>query len=572
MHTSAIPRDATRDAQLTLADGLVEALVASEIDTFFGVPGGAIEPLFNALARARERGIVTVIATRSESGAGFAADGYYRATGKLAVCTATTGPGITNLITAVATAHADRIPMLVLTPQVSLAKHGRGALQDSSDDGYDMVRILKACTVSSTVVTHPEQLPHKLLRALRRATQAPMGPVHLALPSDLLAAATHFDASRFGSTMELHPRGLPLNGLREVCTALEAAQRPIFYVGDDAGVAAKDLCAMASAVAGKVIASPAGKRWVEHVDPHFVGVLGFSGHAQALTALRKADLVVSFGATFDELSTNAWSALPTAVTYCIDSHAEFAYRLPHAHVLVADIAEAIRWLSAHLPNPMPRARLHAAVASAEPSGERTISSSPSCGVHPGELMQWLSQELPESVVVHVDSGNSFSWSTRDLIRSKADTYRVAMGFSTMAWAIGAVLGAAVGSGERTICITGDGAMLMSSLELSTAVQEQLPVTYIVLNDAGLGMVRHGQRLARAPSIAHEIPEVRFDLLANACGAPGMRVHSTDDLARIPREYLSSPSHGPFVVDVLIDREAVPPMADRVRGLAEGVPK
>lgn len=571
MHSSAIPRDATGDTQLTLADGLVDALVASEIDTYFGVPGGAIEPLFNALARARERGIVTVIATRSESGAGFAADGYYRATGRLAVCTATTGPGITNLITAVANAHADRIPMLVLTPQVSLAKHGRGALQDSSDDGYDMVRILKACTVSSTAVTHPEQLPHKLLRALRRATQAPMGPVHLALPSDLLASAVEFDASRFGATREPHPRGLPLNGLREICSALQAAHRPVFYVGDDAGAAAKNLCAMASAVSGKVIASPAGKRWVEHIDPNFVGVLGFSGHAQALAALRKADLVVAFGATFDELSTNAWSALPTTMTYCIDGHAEFAYRLPHAHVLVADIAEAIGWLAAHLPSDAPGARLHAAPrASVTP--ERRSARQAEHAVHPGELMQWLSRELPEQVVVHVDSGNSFSWSTRDLIRCKADTYRVAMGFSSMAWAIGAVLGAAVGSGERTICITGDGAMLMSSLELSTAVQEQLPVTYIVLNDAGLGMVRHGQRLARAPSIAHEIPEVRFDLLAQACGALGMRVHCADDLARIPREYLSSPSHGPFVVDVLIDREAVPPMADRVRGLAEGVPK
>src|SRR5258708_32680961 len=150
----------------SLADPLVEELAALGVSTYFGVPGGAIEPLFNALARNQRLGRVRLVPMRSEAGAGFAADGYYRATGRMAACTGTTGPGISNLLTATMAAHADRIPLLVLTPQVAQHKQGRGALQESSSDGYDMPRIFSACTRYSTTITHPEQLTYKLARAI----------------------------------------------------------------------------------------------------------------------------------------------------------------------------------------------------------------------------------------------------------------------------------------------------------------------------------------------------------------------------------------------------------------------
>jgi acetolactate synthase-1/2/3 large subunit len=130
----------------------------------------------------------------------------------------------------------------------------------------------------------------------------------------------------------------------------------------------------------------------------------------------------------------------------------------------------------------------------------------------------------------------------------------------------------VGQRRRTICVVGDGSMLMSSLELTVAVERNLPVTCVVLNDAGLGMVRHGQRLGGAESIAHEISPVRFDQIAQACGAQGMRINRLSDLAHVPREWLESDDAGPCLLDVQIDRDAVPPMADRVLGLATGIPK
>jgi acetolactate synthase-1/2/3 large subunit len=553
-------------AAVSLADQLVVDLANFGINTYFGVPGGAIEPLFNALARQQAAGRIKLVPMRSEAGAGFAADGYYRATGKIAVCTGTTGPGIANLLTATMAAHADRIPMLLLTPQVALPKEGRGALQESGIDGYDLPRILAECTRYSTTVTHPKQLVHKLLRALSTALSAPMGPVHLSIPSDILAGPAAMSATL--DVCERGPASQPIDlvGVERLIRALLEAPSPVLYIGDDAGPAAARLCQVARAIGACVITSPAGKRWIGHCESVYKGVLGFSGHVAALEAARSAGIIVAFGATFDELSTNAWGAFPPGVpVYSVDKHAEHAYRVPHVRSIIAETAQVVSRILERLPS-----------NGAGRSGPKTVppprlvQTAANGPVHPSDLMRWLSHNLPHDVVVHVDAGNSFSWSTRELVRSKPDTYRVAMGLSTMCWGIGAAIGATIGHRRRTLCICGDGSMLMSGLELTVAVEQKLPVTYVILNDSGLGMVRHGQRLGGAESIAHEIAPVRFDWLAKACGAQGMRVERIADLDAVPEPWLAADDEGPAVIDVHIDRNVVPPIGDRVLGLAAGV--
>ncbi len=549
-----------------LADRVVDDLAAFGVTKYFGVPGGAIEPLFGALARKERAGLVEVIPMRSEAAAAFAADGYFRATGRMAACTATTGPGTSNLLTAVMAAHADRIPMIVLTPQVALKKQGRGALQDSSSDGYDLPRMLDECTRYSTTVTCPEQWPHKLSRALARAEGGQMGPVHLSLPSDVLSGVAPETPTRpFAVTRPA--QAVDERGVAELVRAVNEARRPVIYVGDDAGERAHALLDIAMRVGGRVVTSPGGKRWIGHVHPAYSGVIGFSGHVSARDAVMSADLVIAFGATFDELSTSAWSVLPDVPVFAVDRHAEHAYRIAGARAVVADTGSVVEALWHGVPARVPAVDWERPPP--RPSGFRELSTGP---VHPSELMQWLGRTLPPDVVVHVDAGNGFSWSTRDLDRPSPDTYRVAMGLSTMCWAISATIGAAVGRQRRTLCIAGDGAMLMSSLELTVAVERRLPVTYVVLNDSGLGMVRHGQRLAGAESIAHEIPCVNFDELARACGATGVRVTTQRELRDVPMRFLADDRAGPCVVDVRIDRVAVPPIGDRVMGLASGVSK
>jgi acetolactate synthase-1/2/3 large subunit len=548
----------------SLADHLVGELAALGLTTYFGVPGGAIEPLFNALARRQREGDVRLVPMRSEAGAGFAADGYYRETGRMAACTATTGPGVSNLLTATMAAHADRIPFLLITPQAVQGKQGRGALQDSSQDGYDMPRIFESCTRYSSTVTHPNQLPHKLARALAAATRAPCGPVHLSIPSDVLGGGTPVDGRLPAQTRVRAPEAVDHGAVEALLEDLLTAHAPVLYIGDDAGPEAHRVCEVAGDLGARVISSPAGKRWVGHQEPSYAGVLGFSGHAAAGEAVRRADLVVAFGATFDELSTNAWTAFPEVPIRSVDRHTSHAHRLPTVIPILADPGYVIRRILDCVPEISARVRARTVPP------PMLVHNSSTGAVHPADLMRWLGASLPSDVVVHVDAGNGFSWSTRHLARSKPDTYRVAMGLSTMSWAIGATIGAAVGRRRRTVCVAGDGSMLMSSLELTVAVEQNLPVTYIVLNDSSYGMVRHGQRLGGAEPIAHSITPVRFDQLALACGASAVSVETFADLDRVPREFLSGDTNGCCVIDVRIDPDAVPPIGDRVTGLAAGV--
>ncbi len=550
----------------TLADQIVATLAGLGITTYFGVPGGAIEPLMNALARQSQRGIAEFIPMRSEAGAAFAADGYFRATARMAVCTCTTGPGIGNLITAVMTAHADRVPMLLLTPQVALSKQGRGALQDSSSDAYDLPGALSSCTRYSSVVSHASQLEHKMTQALAAAGRAPKGPVHLSVPSDVLRGEPIGFANRSWSPLRSL---LPIDGsaVEALLQALEQASSPLLYIGDDAGPAAHRVYELARRLNARVVSSPAGKRWIGHLDSAYRGVVGFSGHARAADAVRTADLLIAFGATFDELSTNAWGALANVpMIYSVDRHANFAYRQANVRPVIGEPGTVIDMALRRLMETRP----HTPLMTLPPAPVLVHSAIGTGDVHPQDLMCWLNNRLPADVVVHVDAGNSFSWSTQLLRRPRPDTYRVAMGLSAMCWAISAAIGAACACGRRTLAMTGDGSMLMSALELTTAVQANLPVTYLILNDSSLGMVRHGQNLSGAESIGHAIPEVRFDQIACACGALGMRVENAGDLDRIPPEWLSSDQGGPCVIDVRIDRNAVPPIGDRVRGLATGV--
>jgi acetolactate synthase-1/2/3 large subunit len=491
------------------------------------------------------------------------------------------------MLTATMSAHADRVPMLLLTPQVAGFKQGRGALQESSMDGHDLPHMFNTCTKYSSVVTHPEQLHHKLARALSQAQLPPGGPVMLSVASDVLRGAPPRVSLRPPAARRLPGVSVDAGAVSELVSEALGACSPVLYVGDDAGPDAPRLLELARVLGANVVSSPAGKRWLSHYHPRYCGVVGFSGHTEAQLVLESADLLITFGATFDELSSNAWTLFPRVTTYAVDRHPQFAYRLAHARPVIADAASVARAFELEL-GPAACSQLEPPVESGRASGMRRrvrLSDASNLApplaspselerpVHPSRLMSWLSQALAEDVVVHADAGNSFSWSTRDLLRPRPDTYRVAMGLSSMCWAISAVIGAAIGRPRRTVCITGDGAMLMSSLELTVAVEQRLPITYVILNDSCLGMVKHGQRLAGAQPIGFQIASVRFDQLGRACGAQGIRVETEADLAELSRDWFESDEGGPCVIDVRIDAEAVPPMADRVRGLnAGGVPR
>lgn len=583
-----------------LADLLVAYLGQMGVDRVFGVPGGHIEPLYNALARSARNGGVRHVLARHESGAGFMADGYARETGRLGVCCSTAGPGATNLLTSVACAYENHVPMLVITGQSALPVLGRHPLQESSCTGVDILAMFRPCTRYNTLVSHPEQFQHKLASALRHALQGPRGPVHLSLPADVFrspGAAPAFDLRPL-----LQPAALvddaALHRLRQ---AVLAARRIVLVVGGGCAAAAPLVLQYADAIGALVVSTPDGKGLLDPSHPRYRGVFGFAGHASAEAALQDPlpDLVVAIGASLGELNSGGWSPLLlNSRLVHVDETEENLSRTPMAglHVrghLATVFSRLLEGLAAAAPGESAR---HARRRDYPvPTDARVPATAgpfaAGAPVKPQYLLQELGRRCPPGTCFLADSGNSVGWAIhclepaaerrrgerrRDLRlrprvsgrrRRESPWLRLTMNFAPMGWAIGAAVGTAVaGAGRPVVCITGDGSLLMSGQELSVAVAERLDVVFVVLNDAALGMVRHGQRLAGAEAIGCDLPPTDFAALARALGAQAHVIHSAAELDALDMGALFR-RRGPVLLDVRVDPDEVPPMNARLRALA-----
>lgn len=555
-----------------VSDAILQVLRSVGARHVFGVPGGAVEPLSNAIARASRRGELSLVVSRHEAGAAFMADGYFRETGVLGVCFATSGPGATNLLTGAASAMLERTPMLFITGQPALPKLGRRALQDSSCAEVDIVLMFSAVTKYSSMVTHPEQLLAKLATALSLAHEHPRGPVHLSIPPDVLSAplplgrlpAAVLLTGRLGTQTVFAESG------SDLAATMQAAQRPLLLLGEFAEAAMGPLMDLLEVAPMPVVTSSAGKRWFPTTHPLYAGVFGFAGHHLAEEAVREADLVLAVGCGMRELCTNNWSAelmgakLVQLGQTSIDlAAAPFAgmHCCGDLHATVERLARALGQARAGRPPETWFDRPFMQPKVDFPAGVLPL---------PSDVMARLAACLPRGTAVYVDAGNSWSWAIHYAsIDERITRIQTAMGFGSMAWGIGAAVGAAFGardSGTSIACITGDGAWMMSGLELTVAVEHRLPVVFVVLNDSGYGMVRHGQRMGGAEPIGHDLPSVDFALMARAAGARAVRVATRSELASLELESFAA-THGPVVVEVLIDPEFSPPMATRVKSLA-----
>ncbi|MEQ6341960.1 MAG: thiamine pyrophosphate-binding protein [Gammaproteobacteria bacterium] len=290
-------------------DLLVNYLAQIGVEYVFGVPGGAIEPLYNALARSARRGGPHPIVARHETGAAFMAEGYARETGRLGVCCATTGPGATNLITGVASAYQENIPLLVITAQAPITTFGRGPIQDSSCSGVNTVAMFQHCTRYSSLVSHVAQLEVKLVDAIVTACRTSHGPAHLSIPLDILRTPLPSAAPAYSLQELLHPANMmDRTAFEKLCVAIDEARRIVLVVGEGCREAVGDILEFALLKDACIVAMPQGKGLVNPYHPNFRGVFGFAGHASAVEALQdpRVDLVLAIGTNLDEFSTNGW--------------------------------------------------------------------------------------------------------------------------------------------------------------------------------------------------------------------------------------------------------------------------
>ena len=567
--------------QDTYADLIISYLTQMGIDTVFGVPGGAIEPFLNSLARSERKGGPRLVVARHECGAAFMADGYYRETGKMGVVCSTTGPGATNLLTGVASAAADEVPMLVITAQTPLPKFGKRALQESSCTAIDTVGIFRYATQFNTLVSHHEQLESKLVSAIMAAHRVPKGPAHISIPADILRAPATINA-HIHSDLLIHDFAMSdENAIGRLCEKLGRVDNIVLYIGNGVGKASKQIMEFITLTGASFVTSPMGKSWIDEKHPQYRGVYGFAGHESANALLQdpEVDLILAVGTALGELGTSGWKGdlLNTKLIH-IDSSIEHFTRSPMANLHVFGNIETIfsrllvsvrearkwgrKWDTLHSTNVKNVNGGYAILREPEKCSSNAIP------VKPQRLMNHLSHALPEETRIFVDAGNSWAWATHYLTRSNSDGfYRIAMGYGSMAWSIGAAIGSAVANRTApTLCIVGDGSYLMSAQEITVAAQQQLPVVFLVLNDAAMGMVMHGQRLGNQESIGWELNKVNYAALAQAMGVDGIVIETPTELDAIDFPALFSKT-GPTLIDVRIDRNEVPPMGDRIKGLA-----
>lgn len=557
------------------------------VEYIFGVPGGSIEPLFNALARSERRGGIRPIIARHETGAAFMAEGYARETGKLGVCCSTSGPGATNMLTGVASAYTDGIPLLVITAQTSLEKFGLGSFQETSCTGINTVEMFARCTRYNTLVSHSAQLEQKLLQAISHTLSNQPGPAHLSVPLDVMRQPVA-KSSLEGNLRAFinHDVAPSQEALQLIIKDLSAVSKVTVVLGEGAAGAIEELLALVEVRGWQLVTTPRGKGLVNGDHPAHRGVFGFAGHRSAMEALKpeNAERVLVIGTALDEVSTCGWdptTILSDRMIHLSDNPEHLSRSTVARLVVLGSPRLMLKPFAKMLANAPSRKQNLAAQKDAPPSQHVAIDNPEKCEVSKGvikpqTLMTHMNRVCPPESRVLMDTGNSFLWGIHYwTIRKPKSTaakslFHIGISYASMGWAIGTSVGIAAASRNTpVVCFTGDGSYLMSGQEITTALQENLNLLLVVLNDSALGMVRHGQGLSGGEQIGNALPKVNFADMAKAMGVKSYRVETMEELQALDiPAILREP--GPCLLDVVVDGDEVPPMGSRMKVLTGAV--
>lgn len=567
---------------MNLSDLIVEYLEQFGVKYVFGIPGSPLGPLFDALARSERRGGPRAILCRHEAGAAFIADGYFRESGRIGVCCSTTGPGATNLITGVAAAYAERIPLLVITSQTRLPDLSFGCFQDSSRDGIDIMSMFEHCTRYNSMVTHPNQLERKLAAALTTALGTPGGPSHLSIPIDIFSAEwgkplSFRDLGKVLSRKEAPVDAAGIDSLfGEISKVLDRGRKITLLVGHSALGAGAEITRFAELTGAEIVTTPRGKWAISPYHPLSRGVFGCSGHASARRALAddRVELILAVGTNLGEWSTSKWDSIVMnhRMVHIHSDRACFT-RSPMArlHVtgsipavfsrlngLLASLKTDVSAVAAPERQAPPQTYVPSGIEIRDPEFCRAAQKG--TALAPPHLFMELISRLPQDTRFFIDNSNSVPWTVHYFFHPRPECYNLSIEFATMAWAVGAAVGGAFGNPlAPSVCITGDGCYLMSGQEITVAVEHSLPVIFVVMNDGAYGLIRHGHRAHGTERVEFEIPKVDFAMMARAAGAEGYTIRDSEDLERLDWQELSK-RQGPTLLDVQIDPEARPPLS------------
>lgn len=549
--------------QITGAQSLVRSLEEAGVDAVFGIPGGAILPAYDPLMDSTK---VRHILVRHEQAAGHAAEGYAAATGRVGVCMATSGPGATNLVTPIADAHMDSVPMVAITGQVASAAIGTDAFQEADIRGITM-----PITKHNYLVTNPDEIPRAIAEAFHLAATGRPGPVLVDISKDALQANTTFTWPESLDLPGYHPVTRPHSKqIREAARLILESRQPVLYVGGGvirAG-AAGSLRQLAELTGIPVVTTLMARGAFPDSHHLHMGMPGMHGTVGAVGALQKADLLITLGARFDDRVTGKLSSFaPNAKIIHADiDPAEIGKNREADIPIVGDVAEVIPELIAAIQAEMSDGK-QGDYAGWWVQLNRWRDTYPLGYDIPddGTLSpQYVIQRLgllsgPESIYAS-GVGQHQMWAAQFINYEHPGTWLNSGGLGTMGYAVPAAMGAKVGRPEATVwAVDGDGCFQMTNQELATCTINEIPIKVALINNSSLGMVRqwqtlfYNQRYSNTDLHSHRFPD--FVKLAEAYGAYGLQCDSADQVDSTIEKALSL-NDAPVVVDFRVHKDAM----------------
>jgi acetolactate synthase-1/2/3 large subunit len=531
-----------------------------------------------------DRKKIRPILTRHEEGAAFMADGYARVSGRLGVCCTTTGPGATNALTGIACAHRDSVPLMILTAQIALSAFGKGAAQESSPMSIDIVDLYKSVTKASLMLMAPSKTGDVVRHLVRTALTGRPGPVHLSLPSDMMNRPVTADfrpPDQYRPPTETYDR----RSVQEAAKVLLRARRPVILAGY--GVQISRAYAELKALAERLRIPVATTQKAKGVFPEdhilSLGVFGFAGspRADAVLLSPETDVLLAIGTGLGELATHAWDRRLTEgkkLLHVDVDPREVGRNYPVDVGLAGDarqvltelnfqLSRDIRWLDMQevLGKRMAWARavraMYPAVLEPESLSDKSVP------LKPQRVIAEMRAAMPDNAILFSDIGNVMAWAMHYFPVREPGGFHINMGFSSMGHGVAAAIGGKLAAPNRpVVSLSGDAAFAMNGMEVHTAVENDIPVVWVVMNNGGHGMVRLGEMIqfgGRFNSSMFKKP-LNIAKMAEALGALSFRATQPGDVERSVRAALSATR--PAVVEVMVDPEAKPPMGMRLQTL------
>lgn len=550
--------------QLTGADILLECLIEQGVDTVFGYPGGAVLNIYDALYKYEKK--IRHVLTSHEQGASHAADGYARATGRVGVCLATSGPGATNLVTGIATAYMDSVPMVAITGNVPLPLLGKDSFQE-----VDIAGITMPITKHNFIVKDISELAKTVRRAFYIAQEGRPGPVLIDIPKDITAQLGEYEYKKPKEIVKSLD-DLNIENVEHALNLIKNAKRPLLYIGGGVinAKATEELKVFAEKVKAPVSSSLMGLGGFPADHPLFTGMIGMHGTRTSNSAVSQCDLLIAVGARFSDRVIGKVDAFANSaqVLHIDVDPAEINKNIITAHHLVGDIKEVLTVLNSKLDNHERQEWINKIV---ELKKTYPLTYCDDGTLKPQFIIEKISELTNGDAIITTEVGQNQMWTAQYYKFKNPRSFISSGGLGTMGFGLGASIGAQIACPDKKVFnISGDGCFRMNCNELATAVEYNIPIIIVILNNHVLGMVRQWQNMfygGRFSSTNLDSRATDFVKLAEAYGAVAYNITKKEEVEETIKKAIEVKR--PVVINCEIDKdERVLPMVPPGAAISE----